>query len=221
MKNKRKNLIKAVLIFIIYFIYSYIFNYIFNIIFNDHNISYLLSDISFILIIFYFYKDSIIKDFKKLKKIPKTKILKNVFGWFFIILVAFILMGLIINEAFPNYVSRLDSNTYAIKELSLYYSVFKTMIFSICAEELLFKKSISEVINNKVLFVIISTLIYSLVLLVYSGLNKEYLFLDFIKYFTIYSLFSVAYVKNDNNIITLMMIKFVYQIIPLIMLLTN
>ena len=221
MRINRKSLIKAILIFIIYFVYSNAFFSIFNILFKNSSIAYLLSDILFIAIITYFYKDSIIRDWKKINKIKKTDLLKKVFGWFFIIFVSFILMGLIINEISPNYVSKLDSNTDAIKQLALYYSIFKTMIFSIYAEELLFKKSISEIINNKVLIVIVSTIIYSLVLLLYSGLNSEYLLLDFIKYFTIYLLFSIAYVKNDNNIITLMLIKLVYQIIPLIILLTN
>ena len=221
MKNNKKNLIKAILIFIIYFIYSSVLGSIFHSLSLNSVLSSLLSDIVFILIISYFYKDSLKEDINRFKKIGLKEIIKNVIGWTFVILVANIFIGLIINTLAPTYASKLDSNTDAITKLDLYYSVFKTMIFSIYAEELLFKKSISDFISNKVIFVIVSTLVYCAVLLLYSGVNSEYILFEFLKYFTVYLLFSIAYVKNEDNIIMLMIIKFTYQLIPLIILLTS
>jgi len=115
-----------------------------------------------------------------------------------------------------------DENSNAIDNLfgiSTIYTLFKTLVFATIAEELLFKKSIHECISNKIIFIIVSGLIYSTLNIVFSILTFEFLFIDFLPYFLFSTVLSIAYLNNDNNIIVVILIKFFYNLIPTILLL--
>lgn len=92
------------------------------------------------------------------------------------------------------------------------------MIFGVVAEELLFRESISDVIKNNVMFVIVSSLLYTLMNFLYSDLTIEYVWIYILMYLLPSFLFSLAYVYNKNNILMLMLIKFVYNLFPITIL---
>lgn len=211
--EKSKALLKTISVFFVYFFYSYILNSLF----NGSIIASFIADILFMIGIVFAYKENLKEDIKTLKnKYNVGKIIKTILIWVIIIIFFNFFMGFITDLIFPN--AQLDENSLSIRNLfgvSAFYTIFKTMLFGIVAEELLFRESIGEIIKNKWLFIIISSLIYTIINFAFTGLNDQNLFLSILTYFLPALIFSTAYYKNDKNIIILMMIKFIYQLIPL------
>lgn len=182
-----------------------------------------LFDLVFLIGIIYAYRDNLKKDIRKLKaKQEKSKfyIVKTILCWVAIIFVFNIVMGMLTELIFPT--TDLDANTsamFALKEESMFYAIFKSMIFAIVAEEILFRESISDIISNKALFVVISAIVYTFMNFAFSGFESSNIILNILTYFLPALLFSTAYVKNDSNIIVLMLIKFAYNLIPLTIML--
>ena len=119
---------------------------------------------------------------------------------------------------FPEYA--VDSNTGAMLDLlkqSPVYAFFKVLIFAPVAEEILFRESISSCVKNDVLFIFLSAIIYTGMNFVFS--TDALTFLDLLIYFLPAVLFSFLYVKNDRNIIVIMIIKFIMNLIPFAVLL--
>ena len=102
-------------------------------------------------------------------------------------------------------------------DVSPIYAFFKVLIFAPVAEEILFRESISSCVKNNVLFIFLSAIIYTGMNFVFS--TDALTFLDLLIYFLPAVLFSFLYVKNDRNIIIIMIIKFIMQFVPFIILL--
>lgn len=214
-KDKNKLLIKTLSVFFIYFFYSYILN----LTFNGSIIASFIADVLFMIGIIFAYKENLKEDINNLKKKYSVgKIIRTILIWVVIIFIFNIIMGALSDFIAPAMGKTLDNNSETIDSLfkvSTLYTIFKTMVFGIIAEELLYRESISDVIKNKWIFIILSSLIYTLINFVFAGFNTSYIFIRIFSYFLPALLFSTAYYKNDRNIIILMMIKFVYQLIPL------
>lgn len=217
-------LIKTLLVFISYLLYSNVISVVFSTfkVTNTTMISF-LADLIFLVCIIFVYKDNLKNDFENLKKDYKiSNIIKTVIIWVVIIFVSTILMGAITEMIYPNMAA--DDNTNAITSLldaSTFYTIFKTMIFAVVAEELLYRESISDVVKNKYLFVVISSIIYTIMNFIFVGFESNIIAMYVMIYFLPALLCSTAYVKNNNNIIILMLIKFFYNLIPLIILLSG
>ena len=217
-------LIKTLLVFISYLLYSNVISVVFSTfkITNTTMISF-LADLIFLVCIIFVYRDNLKNDFENLKKDYKiSNIIKTVIIWVVIIFVFNILMGAITEMICPNMI--VDDNTNAITSLldaSTFYTIFKAMIFAVVAEELLYRESISDVVKNKYLFVVISSIIYTFLNFIFVGFQSVNIIIYILSYFLPALLFSTAYVKNNNNIIILMLIKFFYNLIPLIILLSG
>lgn len=215
-------LIKTLLVFICYFLYSNITSIILSTfkVTNTTLVSF-VADILFLIGIVFAYRNNLKSDLETLKKdYSIVKIVKTVVAWVVIIFIFNILMGALTEVLFPNLA--VDDNTNAITSLSnisTLYTIFKTMIFAVIAEELLFRESIGDVIKNKPIFLIVTALVYSLTNFVFVGFKADFNLMYILMYFLPALLFSAAYVKNKNNVIILMLIKFFYNIIPLIILL--
>src|SRR5574344_1225786 len=114
-------------------------------------------------------------------------------------------------------------NAFKSRILSLpyFYTLFKTVIFSSIAEELVVKQSIRYVIDNNLLFIVISTLIYSAMNVAYTDLSGTALIANTIPY----ALFAIAtgilYIKNKDNIYMVMVVKLLYTLIPLTVMLVG
>ena len=212
-------LIKTLLVFISYLLYSNVISVVLSTfkITNTTMLSF-LADLIFLVCIIFVYKDNLKKDFQNLKKDYKiSNIIKTVIIWVVIIFVFNILMGAITEMIHPNMAT--DDNTNAMSTMfktSMSYSLFKTMIFAVVAEELLYRESISDVVKNKYIFIIISSIIYTIMNFIFVGFESDIIVMDILSYFLPALLFSTAYVKNNNNIIILMLIKFTYNLIPTI-----
>lgn len=212
-------LIKTLLVFISYLLYSNVISVVLSTfkITNATMLSF-LADLIFLICIVFAYRDNLKKDFENLKKDYKiSSIIKTIIIWVVIIFVFNILMGAITEMIYPNMAT--DDNTNAMSTLfktSMSYSLFKTMIFAVVAEELLYRESISDVVKNKYIFIVISSIVYTIMNFIFVGFESDIIVMDILSYFLPALLFSTAYVKNNNNIIILMLIKFTYNLIPTI-----
>lgn len=211
--DKNKLLIKTVSVFFIYFLYSYILN----LLFDGSITASFIADLLFMFGIIFAYKDNLKDDIKKLKsKYNIKKIIKTIFLWIVVIIFFNFFMGIITDLIFPG--AQLDENSLSIRKLfsvSVFYTIFKTMIFGVIAEELLYRESVYDIVKNKWFFIIISSFVYTILNFAFTELNDQNLLLSILTYFLPALIFSTAYYKNNCNIIILMLIKFTYQLIPL------
>jgi membrane protease YdiL (CAAX protease family) len=207
---KKKNAIFTfLLVFIIYLTYTKVFTIIFG---NSITIS-LIGDISFLFGIMILYQDILINDLKKFfKSFDLKKKLKIILGGCAVIIFINILGGFITEVLFPNQVE-IDENTNALYNLEMAYTVFKTAIFAVIAEELVFRKSVRDVIDNNIVFILISSLLYALMNIAYVNFNLISI-VDLVQCFLFGVVLSYIYVKTDN-VIAIMLVKFAYTLIPL------
>lgn len=221
-KEKTVSLLKTVSMFLLYFIYTYFAGMVMNNIgIKDTTIGMFIADAIFLVIIVWVYAKNIKDDFKRLKKDYKpSKIIKTVLLWVVVMFLVNILMGAITDIIAPNLAT--DENTSAISNLatiSVLYTIFKTMIFTSIAEELLFRESLSEVIDNNTMFIIISALIYTIMNFIFTDTTSGNIIIYMLMYLVPGLIFSYVYTKHDRNILLIMLIKFCYNIIPLLLLL--
>lgn len=226
MALNRKNintLLNTIIIFIAYLFYTQVLSKILGLMsINDSVTQMFISDLIFLLGIIIFYKKKIkssfnifVKEYRLIKKI--TVILTWVVGIFFIN----ILMGIITEFLFPEVASVMDDNSDAIYNLfsvSSIYTIFKTMIFAVVAEELVFKQAIRDVFTNNIVFVVVSSLIYVIMNFAYANFNQSGILIDMLGYLMFAVVTSIAYIKNNDNIFIVMLIKFFYNLVPLIIL---
>ena len=211
-------LIKTLLIFIGYFFLTNVLGIILKFIgINNNIITMFISDLIYALIVINVYKSDLQREFNEYKK-QKSKF-KNILIWVLILFGINILFSLILKTIILQ-LNNLDNNSESIIqlfELSTIYTFFKTLLYAPIVEELIFKKSIRDIINNNVAFVLISSSIYTIMNFIYTSNIPEYIWFDIIQYFTFSSILSIAYIKN-KNIIPVMIIKFIYNLIPTILL---
>ena len=211
--KSQDRILRTVLFFMLYFIYSQVFTSLF----GSSILVNFISDLVFLVAIVFAYRDNLKEDAKDLKKkYTVGKIIKTILCWVAIIFVFNIAMGMLTDLISPN--ASMDDNTEALDSLfkiSSIYTIFKTMIFAVVAEELLYREAVHDVIKNKWLFILASSVIYTLLNFAWTGFSSNTILNDVLSYFLPAILFSYAYYKNDSNILVLMLIKFTYQLIPL------
>ena len=214
-----KFLIKAVCMYLFYFLYSNIASSIVAAL-QITNTSYVsfIADILFMVLIIFVYRKELKEDFQELKeKFPAKRILKNVLIGVGIIFLLKIVMGMVTEVLSPNVT--VDSNTSAILDLlktSPVYAVFKTMIFAVISEEILFRKAVSTCIKNDWTFVIVGAVIYTFMNFVFN--TGSIVIADLLMYFMTALALNYIYIKNDRNIYMVMIIKFIMQFLPFIVL---
>ena len=219
--NKKYYLIRTILIFSYYIFGSIIFNKLFSLFgLNNSIIPMIIADIIFFIIIVFIYREKIKICFNNFKE---EYSLKNkifiILKWCLIILSINMLMAIFKKIFSLNINNIIDENSTAVIklfDLSFSYSLFKALLFAPIAEELLFKESIRDIVKNDIAFLLISSSIYTAMNFMYS--NSNILFLDLIKYFMLSLMLSLVYIKNKDNIVIVMVIKFLYNIIPTIIL---
>lgn len=218
---KYTNLVKTILLCLFYLFYTEIFNQIFsifNISFNTGTM--FLSDLIFLLSILYLYRKKIKNDLIRLKENHVKVILIGVALLFLVNL----FLGVMTDILFPTIPSFNDGNSNSVIQLfsaSYVYSLFKTLLFAPIAEELLFKESIRDVIKNNILFVITSSVLYTTMNFFYSTIQFPYVWMDIIGYFLFSMILSIIYLKSEDNIVLVMVIKFLYNLIPTFILIIS
>lgn len=214
-KNNVSKFFKLIITLIMYVTYTEILKYLFLFTKVSAIGVHIISDLIFLIGIIFLYKNSLKDDYYKLKQCNKKRLIIEIIKYLLIILCMSVLVeaisAIFVHQSF----SLRFSNTIGNKALFGFYSehtLFKALIFVVIAEELIFHKALSEVINNKVLFVIISSLIYVAMNVMFGSPLNSLLWLDIILYSIFYFTLAIAYVKNDNNIFVPMIMKFIYNL---------
>jgi len=207
--QKKESILKFVIIFGIYLVYTKLFA----LLMGDSLITSFVGDITFLFGIVILYQTVLIKDFKSFLKYNIGKKIGIVFGGALAIFALNIVGGMITELLFPNQFE-IDENTDALYQLEMAHAVFKTIIFAVIAEELVFRKAVRDVVENNFLFVIVSSLLYALMNIAYASSLDLNASVDLIQCFLFGVLLSSIYVKTDN-VVVIMLIKFVYNLVPL------
>ena len=219
--NKQK-IMKAVLVFIAYFAYNMVVNCFCEVLgIKDPIMISFIADILFSVVIIFFYRKEIYKsicDFRKDYSFKKRFVIV-VLG----VLILFVLniLGGIVSEMLFSDLYDVDQNTtmiYELANMSTIYTIFKTLIFASIVENIVFRVSIRELVRNNFAFIIVSSLIYALVNVMYSDFTLLTI-VDMVQYFLISFTLSSIYVKYKDSICPVMMILFCYNMIPLAILL--
>lgn len=214
-----KKLLKYILIFISYFIYSTLIKlilYYFNINFYSFDIKYkilitFLIELSYIIIIILLYR----KELKEEIIAFKDKFKEYIPKYLIIYLIGIALMGIsnIIISKITN--SSLAGNEITIREyIQKYplYMLFSSVIYAPIIEELIFRKTLKNILKYKYLFIISSGLIFGLLHISEPSL-KELLFS--IPYIIMGIDFAYIYYKT-NNIFTTITFHLCHNLILLI-----
>lgn len=211
MKDKYKNILKSIGIILLLVLFSSIFFAIFNININnisdkDYVIYLTLSNILLLLIFIYIYRKTLIHDikdyFKNFKKYFKVSIVYWIIG-----VVIMILVNAIITNILHKPISTNDIKARNLINYSPILMAFNTIIYAPICEELTFRKSIKDTTKNKLLFLIISSLLFSFLhVLGYINYPIDYIYL--IPYLSLGIAFALLYYKTNNIFTTIIMHSF-------------
>jgi membrane protease YdiL (CAAX protease family) len=212
-KQRINNLSRTLIVILSYFIYTKLLFTLFEI-FNLGNpyenwIFSFISDIIYFAFIFYLYRRTFVSDIGKLKKDFWKKFLLGI-KW---LLIAIVLQTIAVGIV-KTFIDGLVGNEAAIINLPIIYMIFKTMVFSIVVEEIVFKKSIRDVISNDKLFIVVSSVFYGLMNVAYTELGSTIELLVILPYIVSSAIMGILYIKTDN-ILLVMLVKFTYNLLPL------
>ncbi|MDD2377643.1 MAG: CPBP family glutamic-type intramembrane protease [Bacilli bacterium] len=218
MNSKVQTLLKSTLVLLSYIFYNQIIYSIFSIFnINDLNTNWIyafISDFIFFGFVFVLYFDALKSGVKDLKNQFGSKF-KLGLKWLIISLIAQALMLILLDSFLPP----LSENMVAVVDLNIIYMIFKTLFFSTIAEELVFKKSIRDVVSNKVVFIILSSILYGFMNIAYTNITSPIDLLNIFPYMVAMMAMCTLYVKTDN-IVLVMLMNFLYNLIPLILMIT-
>ena len=155
------------------------------------------SDVLFLILVLFIYRKTIQKDFKNyFNKEVKQHLLLSFKTWlmgFGIMIASNLVIAILTN-------GQLSQNEEAVRELiDMYplYMLFQLMIYAPLTEEIIFRKSIKDIFHNKVLYIIVSGLIFG-GLHVITSLENPLGFLYLIPYCSLGCIFAYLYQKTDN-----------------------
>lgn len=220
--DNRQKIMKAVLVFIAYFAYNMVVNCFCEVLgVKDPIVVSFIADILFSIVIIFLYRKEIVKsicDFRKNYSFKRRFIIV----WLgVLILFALNILGGIVTEILFSDLYDVDQNTtmiYELANMSTIYTIFKTLIFASVVENVVFRVSIRELVKNNFAFIVVSSLIYALVNIMYSDFTLLTI-VDMVQYFLISVTLSSVYIKYKDSIYPVMMILFCYNMIPLTILL--
>lgn len=202
MKIKIKEIIKFILIFLLYLLYSDIIIIILTklgvnikVLPNNLKIAIMfLINLSLMIMLFIFYSKSIKENLKDLKLNFKSYIKDN-FKYYVIGLLIMIISNIIISF----FIEGNSTNETLIREyinIMPIYMIFSSCIYAPFTEEMVFRKSLRNCFNNKVLYILLSGLIFGSMHLLSASSIVELVFL--VPYSALGCAFAYMYSKTDN-----------------------
>lgn len=160
----------------------------------------------YLAIIIYIYREDLSESFKDLRKNFLDYLDLGIPAWL-LGLLAMIVLNVFIGAFTPN---DLAGNEEAVRELvslAPIYMVFSAVIFAPIIEELIFRKSLSNITSNKWLYIILSGLLFGAAHIVGSYRNVYDLFY-ILPYGVLGSIFAYVYYKTKNISLTIMLHMF-------------
>lgn len=151
-------------------------------------------DLSFMFVLFLLYRKTLLKDITLYFK----NFIKNISigaKYWAIGLCIMMLSNIIISYFFPGGSANEEAVQNVIKQVPI-YMIFSTIIYAPFVEELIFRKSIRDIIENDYLYVIISGLAFGFVHTLAGSTLHELVYI--IPYGALGSCFALMYVKTKN-----------------------
>lgn len=214
--NNKKKIILNIFMFLFYFIYQLIAILFIDLIKIDINNNFskslylFISSLIYFIIILLVYKNELKNDYKKFDlKIFIKYIPIYIIGLIFMAISSYIISNI-------TGVST-SSNETAVREyIKLFpiYMSFSTVIYAPFVEEITFRKTFRNLINDKILFILISGIMFGLVHISITNNTNNDLFM-IIPYIIMGIDFSYIYYKS-NNIFTTITLHSIHNLILLI-----
>lgn len=199
------NFFKWILLIIFYVFLSVFFAEIINVIGIKNklllNVISIFTDLFIALILIYLYRKDFKNKFKELNSSNGNKMIKSSIKIWFIGLILMITSNLILNSFIGTIAENESANRLILNNYFIYASIAMIIIAPIC-EEIIFRLSISKIINNKVLYIIFSGLLFGFFHVIgTTGLQALYV----IPYTILGSTFAYIYQKHQNILCTILM----------------
>lgn len=198
---KSKKIFKSIGIILLFLCFTTIFFAIFNI--NQNTISdkkYLfyvsLSNLILLIIYSIIYKDTLINDFKEYKKNLVKNILTSFKYWIFAFIIMY-LSNLFITQVLNKTIASNENIVRSFINVSPILMLFNIIIYSPIVEELTFRKSIQEAINNKWIYILTSGLLFALLHII-SYIKSPIDLIYLIPYGIFGITFAYVYYKTNN-----------------------
>lgn len=208
MKNKLLNILKSIGIIILMLTFTSIFFSILNInpttLTDKQYILYLtISNILLIGIFILIYRKTLIKDFKSYIKNISKNIEQSIKYWligFIIMIVSNLIVTFILNKG----IAGNEEEVRALLDSFPIFMIFNTVIYAPLTEELAFRKSIKDAINNKWIYVLTSGLVFGMLHII-SYITTPIDLVYLIPYSALGISFALLYHKTDNIFSTITM----------------
>lgn len=209
MKKNIITFLKTFGLFILLFTFTPILFNIFNIDINSlskEKYYFLLffSDFIFIIIIFFAYKDTIINDFKNFFLKNFTNNIETSFKYWLIGFIIMIISNLIIVVIKDVGIATNEEVVREMIDKAPLYMLFSVSLYAPFTEEIIFRKSFSDIFKNKFLYVFISGVTFG-TLHVISSIDSWYSLLHLIPYCSLGISFALLYYKTKNIFSTITM----------------
>ena len=203
--NKIKNIFKSIGIILLSITFSGIFFIVFNI--NQKNISdktyliyYTLSNLILSTIFILIYRKDLIKDLKKYNQ----KILFTSVSYWIIGFIIMIISNYIITYILKLNITNNEAKVRSFINTSPLLMMVNTCIFAPLTEELAYRKSMKDTINNKWIYIITSGLLFGLIHII-TIIQKPINLVHLIPYGALGISFASLYHKTDNIYSTISM----------------
>jgi len=204
-------LTKGIITLVLYFLYPFFLGYLLPSVVKSNPAQIVLRvvfDIVFVSVFVMLYKDELKKEFKTFKNKPfKTIGISLLF-----LLLAIVLMALstgIVSKITDGYVPHSQLGINSLWPASPLYAVWLTFIVSPFTDEIAFRKTFKDIIPNKVLYVVLSSLTYGFYMIGYSASSLNDV-LCIVPYALFGIVISFSYLKN-KTIISPMLIRILYS----------
>lgn len=192
--RKRKNIMTSILSILIYLILPYFFYEILNIFKISNILNLTVSNLITLIILLYLYKKEIVTSFSEFKN-NIVKYTKKYIKYWIIMLILMLISNFIIS-IFTNSSTSLNEKIIIEQlKISPICIFIITILISPIMEELIFRLSLSKIISNNILYIIISSLAFGFAhILGESSTNLLYL----IPYTIPGIILSYVYIKSKN-----------------------
>lgn len=156
----------------------------------------LICDITLLSIIIFIYRKTLINDFKLFKKNLANN-LEYSFKFWFIGVLIMIASNIFIIIFLPQSNAGNEEAVRALIDLAPLYMLFSVSIYAPITEELIFRKGIRDIINNKYIYIIVSGCVFG-ALHVVSSINSIYDLAYLVPYCSLGITFALLYYKSKN-----------------------
>ena len=206
-KNKEnKNNLRSIMIIILYFIFPYVMKFL-----SGVKWLVVLLYMLFALLILYLYRNTFKKDFKDIienKKKYLSSILINVALIFVIMLITNALIGMLFDI---KQTSENDYSLLAMFKKSPIVLMLLTSLYYPVIEGVIFRKSVRDIIDNKWIFIIFSSVFYFFFNVAYTSLSFTSIITSLCYLFSMMLLSSYYY--KTNNFTASVIVMMIYNLI--------